>query len=805
MPLVLSDLNIGDKGVINSIKATGEIRRRLLDIGLFKGTKFRVLRLAPLGDPIVIRVKGFDLSLRREEAKQIRVQKTGFKGDGIPMRTYQDLYSPVPQKDKIIRTSKTITVALLGNPNSGKTSLFNAIVGAHQKVGNFTGVTVEKSEGEVKYKGYTLHIIDLPGTYSLTPFSPEEVVARDYIIKEKPDVVIDVIAGSNLERNLYLTTQIMELEVDMLVALNMWDEVEKLGITVDLPQLEALLGSHVIPTSASKKQGIDSLLEHVISVYEGNITIAKNKLVFSREIEENIAKISSILENDDLAVEYNSNWLATKLIENDQLVYETVKGRSIYLKIVKVILDAIEQYKKHHNGDPESAIIEDRHSFIRGALHETVKIPDKHKKTVTDHIDNILLNRILGLPIFFAIMWGMFQFTFKLGEVPMGWMDSFFQLISTGLTMVLPPGLFRSLLVDGIIAGVGGVLIFLPNILLLFFFISLLEGTGYMARAAFVIDKVMHKVGLHGKSFIPMLTGFGCSVPAIMATRTLKNKGDRITTMLIIPFMSCGAKLPVYILLLSAFFTPGAAGNILFGIYLFGILLALISALIIKKAAFPNQSEPFVMELPPYRLPGYKSLLYQMIFKVKMYLKKAGTVILVASVIIWFTSNFPMSRKIEKSYADQINLTTDSASIAELQNKEASEQLEYSIAGRFGKVIEPVIRPLGFDWKIGIALTAGIAAKEVVVSTISTIFALGQQSSDSPKLANRLREESGYSRATALSLMVFVLLYVPCIAATTMFHKEAGAWKWTRFFIIYTMSVAWIMSFIVYRIGLVFL
>ena len=805
MPLFLSDLNIGDKGAIYSVKATGEIRRRLLDVGLFKGTKFKIMRLAPLGDPIVIRVKGFDLSLRLEEAKQIRVEKIGFTGDGIPMREHRNLFSPIAQKEKIIRTSKSITVALLGNPNSGKTSLFNAIVGAHQKVGNFTGVTVEKTEGIINYKGYKINIIDLPGTYSLTAFSPEEVVARDYIIEEKPDVVIDVIAGSNLERNLYLTTQVMELEVDMLVALNMWDEVEKLGIKIDIPQLEALLGSHVIPTSALKKQGIESLLDHVISVFEGEITISKNKMIFSRDIEEKIEQISYILTNDDLAEKYNSNWLATKLLENDQLVYETVKGRSIYLKVVKLILDFNEKYKKSHKGDPESAIIEDRHSFIRGALQETVKIPDRHKKTITDHIDNILLNRILGLPIFFAIMWGMFQFTFKLGEVPMGWMDSFFQLLSNGLMSILPAGLFRSLLVDGIIAGVGGVLIFLPNILLLFFFISLLEGTGYMARAAFVIDKVMHKVGLHGKSFIPMLTGFGCSVPAIMATRTLKNRGDRIVTMLIIPFMSCGAKLPVYILLLSAFFTPAAAGNILFGIYMFGILLALISAFILKKAAFPGQSEPFVMELPPYRLPGYKSLLYQMIFKVKMYLKKAGTIILVASVIIWITSNFPYSSAIEQSYNDQISLTTNTFTIEELQNEATAKQLEYSIAGRFGKIIEPVIKPLGFDWKIGIALTAGLAAKEVVVSTMSTIFAVGQESDEAPKLATRLREESGYSRATALSLMIFVLLYLPCIAATTMFHKEAGAWKWTRLFIVYTMSVAWIMSFVVYRIGLVFL
>ena len=805
MPIFLSDLNIGDKGVIHSVKATGEIRRRLLDVGLFKGTKFKILRLAPLGDPIIIKVKGFDLSLRMEEARQIVVEKTGFTGDGIPMRGYKDLYSPIPAKERKVPTEKkTINVALLGNPNSGKTSLFNAIVGAHQKVGNFTGVTVEKTEGSVNYKGYKINIIDLPGTYSLTAYSPEEVVARNYIIEEKPDVVVDVIAGSNLERNLYLTTQVMELEVDMLVALNMWDEVEKLGIKIDLPQLEALLGSHIIPTSALKKQGIDPLLEHIVSVFEGNITISKNKMAFSTGIEERISQIGHILENDDLSEKYNSNWLAIKLLENDQLVYETVKGRSIYLKMVKLLLDSTDKYKKQYKEDPESAIIEDRHSFIRGALHETVVIPDSKKKTITDRIDNILLNRILGLPIFFAIMWAMFQFTFTLGAAPMEWLDTFFQFLGTSVSSVLTDGLLKSLLVDGLIAGIGGVLVFLPNILLLFFFISLLEGTGYMARAAFVIDKIMHKVGLHGKSFIPMLTGFGCSVPAIMATRTLKNRGDRIVTMLIIPFMSCGAKLPVYILLLSAFFAPAAAGNILFGIYFFGIILALISAFVLKKAAFPGQSEPFVMELPPYRLPGYKSVLYQMIFKVKMYLKKAGTVILLASVIIWFASNFPASREIEQSYNSQISMTTDIQAIAELQNEAASKQLEYSIAGRFGKIIEPVIKPLGFDWKIGIALTAGLAAKEVVVSTMSTIFAIGQQDEDSPKLVTRLREESGYSRATALSLMVFVLLYLPCIAATTMFHKEAGAWKWTRLFIVYTMSVAWVMSFITYRLGIIF-
>lgn len=812
MSIPLSKMNIGDKGIVLSVKAKGEIRRRLLDTGLFAGIRFRVIRIAPLGDPIVIKVRGFELSLRLEEAGQIQVEKIGHMGDRVPMREYRNLYSPAPIIERRSHKRKNIRIALLGNPNSGKTSLFNEIVGSHQKVGNFTGVTVEKYEGKTQYKGYSLEFIDLPGTYSLTAYSPEEIVTRNFLLEEKPDIVVDVVAGSNLERNLYLTTQIMELEVDMLVALNMYDEVEKQGIKIELDQLEILLGSHVIPTSAIKKTGITELLDHIVDVFEGKITIAKNKLSFNPEIEQEINILENLLEKDGfLSERYNLKWLAIKLLESDQLAYKNVRKRSIYVKVSRELTNFFARYKHISEDDPETTIIEDRHAFIRGALHETTKFPVARKKSPTDYIDNVLLNRILGLPVFFAIMWLMFQFTFTLGTPFINWIDIFFQFLGRGITAIVPDIYIQRLLVDGIIGGVGGVLVFVPNILLLFFFIAFLEGSGYMARAAFVIDKVMHKIGLHGKSFIPMITGFGCSVPAIMATRTLKNKGDRITTMMIIPFMSCSAKLPVYILILSAFFPPRLAGDLLFGIYMFGILIAFISALIIKKVAFNGQSEPFVMELPPYRLPGLKSLLYQMSFKARMYLKKAGTIILTASILIWVASNFPVNTKARQHYEESVKTVTSNNSLSELDkktlinqyaNKNSAQQLEYSIAGRIGNFLVPIIKPLGFDWKIGIALTAGFAAKEVVVSTLSTLYSISDSDNKSYQRAKRFHDESGYSKATALSLIIFVLLYVPCIAATTTFHKEAGKWKWTLIFILYTMSVAWIFSFIFYHIGL---
>ncbi|MFC1771037.1 ferrous iron transport protein B [Candidatus Margulisiibacteriota bacterium] len=707
---------------------------------------------------------------------------------------------------------KEIRVALLGNPNSGKTSLFNALVRTNQRVGNFSGVTIEKYEGHINYGGYKIKFIDLPGTYSLTAYSPEELIARNYIIEEKPDVVVDVVDGSSLERNLYLTTQVMELETNMIVALNMFDEVEKEGINIDFKLLQKLFGSHIVPTSAVKKTGIQSLLSHIVRVYEKQIYIKKNKLSFRLELEDKINEICGIVESEKQLEKYHSRWLAIKLLENDKEVYKLIKEFPIWIQIEAVIQKSIAEFKAKYRSDPETSITEDRHAFINGALLETVKFPITKKKSLTEKIDSILINRILGFPIFLGIMWLVFQFTFKLGEAPMEWIESLFGLLSKAVAAFVPEGIVQSILVDGIIAGVGGVLVFLPNILLLFIALAFLEGTGYMARAAFVVDKIMHKVGLHGKSFIPMMTGFGCSIPAIMATRTLKNWGDRLTTIMIIPFMSCGAKLPVYVLLISAFFSTNVAGNMLFGIYIFGIVVALLSAKLLKKSLFKGESEPFVMELPPYRIPTLKSILIQAKIKAAMYLKKAGTIILAASIIIWIAGNFPQNKILEAKYERQIQTITTNQELAkerkaelvsqlELQNQ--SEQLEYSIAGRLGKVIAPVIKPLGFDWRIGIALTTGIAAKEVVVSTLGTIYSLGAVDEESVDLAQKLQDDPNFTRATALSLMVFVLLYIPCIAAIGVFKKETGSWKWIGIYALYSTSVAWVFAFFVYRLALI--
>ncbi len=719
-------------------------------------------------------------------------------------------------KSKNIKELKEISVALAGNPNSGKTSLFNGLVGRHLKVGNWAGVTIEKYEGFLNYEGYKIKLVDLPGTYSLTAYSPEEIITRNYIIEEKPDIIVNVLDGTNLERNLYLTTQLMELEVNSVIALNMYDEVKQQNIEIDFKQLEKLLGSHVIPTNSIKKEGFKSLLHHIVRVHTGALTVPKNKLSFSEEMEKHIDKLADIITGDKvLCGKYQPRWLAIKLLENDQLAYTSAKERAAWLNMEKELLEIIPRYEKMFDSTPAMAIAEDRHAFIRGAIKETVAYPKEIKKTLTDYIDSVLINRVLGLPIFLALMWLIFQFTFKLGEIPMGWIEAFFGFLGKTAANLIGPGILQSVIVDGIIAGVGGVLVFLPSILLLFLFLAILEGTGYMARAAFVVDKVLHKVGLHGKSFIPMITGFGCSVPAFMSCRTLKNKADRITTMMIIPFMSCGAKLPVYILLIGAFFPVAYAGNILFAVYLFGIMVAVLSAKIIKTGVFKGESEPFVMELPPYRLPTLKAVLIQMWIKAYMYIKKAGTIVLLASVIIWFAGNFPVSREIEKTYARKVhdieysrkfNNSQKEIQFAEIENRRLSEQLEYSYAGRMGKLIEPLIGPLGFDWRIGISLVAGLAAKEIVVATIGTIYSLGpNEDGSSSALAVKLRNDKKYDMATALSLMIFVLLYVPCMAATIVFHKEAGAWKWTWIYIGYSMTVAWVLSFVVYHMAKLFL
>ena len=705
---------------------------------------------------------------------------------------------------------REISIALAGNPNCGKSSLFNALTGAHQKVGNFPGVTVEKHEGYLDYKGYRIRVVDLPGTYSLTPYSPEEIVTREYLIKERPDVVVNVVEGPNLERNLLLTTQLMELEVDFIVALNMIDEVQEKGITIEMKQLQTLLGCHIIPTSAKKKTGLDSLLDHVIRVFLHDIRIRKNKLFFRPELEASVDKITSLLSHQKELGLYNARWLAIKLLENDREVYTLVQQYPVWVKVELALQDAIREAEHLHDSEPEILITEDRHSFIHGAVKECVRQPEEGRATVTDYIDMVVLNRVLGLPVFLLVVWGIFQMTFTVGALFTGWLALFFSSIASAIGPFLQNDTLRSIVVDGIIAGVGGVLIFLPNIVLLFIGLSFLEASGYMARAAFVIDRVMHRFGLHGKSFIPLITGFGCSIPAIMATRTLKSQTDRLVTIMIIPFMSCGAKLPVYVMLSAAFFAPAVAGNVMFGIYFLGIAVGLWTAWLLKSTILKVDSEPFVMELPPYRWPTLSSVLFQAKMKALMYIKKAGTLILSAVIIIWAASNYPHQPALDATLAlETARIAGSSLSEAEKDARKKvldagikSEQLEYSLAGRAGKVLEPLIRPLGFDWRIGIALVTGLAAKEVVVSTMGTIYSIGQSSGAPRELKSILRSDPSFSRATALSLMVFVLLYIPCVAAIGVMKKEVGRWRPVLLYSVYSLSVAWVLSFAVYRIAL---
>lgn len=697
----------------------------------------------------------------------------------------------------------TIHVALAGNPNSGKTSIFNALAGTNQKVGNFSGVTVEKVEGIFKYKGYTIRLVDLPGTYSLSPYSPEEKVARDYILHEKPDMVINIVDATNLERNLVLTTQLMDLEVELLVVMNMIDEVKKQNISIDFDQFEKLFGAHVIPASAVSKEGITDLLDHIIDIKSQKIETKKYKHTYTEKIENFILALSEIIETRKIAQDLPTRWMAIKLIEQDPDIVQLLKPRPYWDDIeayYNVIKENISKY--HQDMEPDVYLSEERSSFIHGAIHETVMMPEDEPESLTEKIDNVLLHRIFGLPIFFLIMYAIFQLTFRLGEYPMQWIDLLFQGFTDLLDGFIPASMIKSILLDGIIAGVGGVLVFLPNILILFLCLSLLEATGYMARVAFVIDKLMHRLGLHGKSFIPMITGFGCTVPAIMAARTLRNRGDRLTTMMVVPFFSCGAKLPVYTVIISAFFAPSAAGNVLFAVYLFGIMIALISAKLLRKAAFHDESEPFVMELPPYRRPSTRSMAKQTWFRAWMYIRKAGTVILLASVIIWFAGSYPKNADVHQKFNELRSV--ENADIEKLTRLENAEQLPYSIAGRIGKFLEPLSKPLGFDWRLNIALVNGLAAKEIVVSTMSTIYAIGDTETGTQTLAESLRNDPEYSQAVGLSFMIFVLLYIPCIASVAAFSQESKSRLWTIFFVSYTLVVAWIASFGVYQISRLF-
>jgi len=692
---------------------------------------------------------------------------------------------------------KKVTVALAGNPNSGKTTIFNHLTGARQHVGNYPGVTVEKREGKKIYRDYDFTIIDLPGIYSLTAYSPDEVVARNVLIEGKIDIIINVADGTNAERNFSLTAQLKELGLPMVLGVNMMDLAEDQGLRFDLPLLSQLFGMPVIPVIGTKNEGVNKLLDAAIDLMEGKVKLAERPFRYKSEIEAQIGHIQSLLPDiydaegkvDRDREEAVRRWTAIKLLENDADVVSRLKQNLQAYPVLDQVNKSRRILRDQYGEDPELVIVDSRYAFVRGAVREALVFPREGRVTLTEKIDHIVLNRVLGLPIFLAAMWLLFQLTFTVGELPVGWIENGVAFLAEFVNSVMPDGLLKSLLVDGIIGGVGGVIIFLPNILLLFLGITFLEGTGYMARAAFVMDKLMHTMGLHGKSFIPMILGFGCSIPGIMATRTLENPRDRLVTIMVVPLMSCGARLPVYTLLAGTFFGPGVAGNVIFSVYIIGIILAVLMAKVLRTWVLSGPSEPFVMELPIYRLPVWKNVLIQVWERAWLYLKKAGTVILAVSVLMWALFTFPLT---EGQLA-----------------QDKTVQMEKSFAGHIGHVVAPFIKPLGFDWKTGVALLAGFAAKEVVVSTMGTLYSI--EGGDNPdaegvKIENsfavRVKEQSGFTPLTAFVLMLFVLIYVPCLSTVAVVYRETNSWRWPLFLTGYTLLLAWTVSFLVYRGGL---
>lgn len=679
-------------------------------------------------------------------------------------------------------TRTEVVVALAGNPNAGKTTVFNAITGARQHVGNYPGVTVEKKEGVRHVDGTVMRVVDLPGTYSLTAYSLEEVVARNFVINERPDVVVDVVDASNLERNLYLTLQFIELGVPVVVALNMMDVATGRGRSINVKLLSELLGVPVVPLVASRGEGIDELITVALQTAREHRVPAR-EVRYGRELEEHITEVAKLVEAAGGIAGLPTRWVAIKLLEDDAEIRTRVRDE---MPGGPELLERVARVRAHLEAvigdDAELALAEQRYGFINGACAEATTSVPSGRIDWSEVIDSIVTNRILGLPIFLMMMWAMFELVFRLGAPPMDWLQALFTWLGASVAALLPDGPLESLIVDGIISGVGGVLIFVPQIMLLFLAISLLEDSGYMARAAFVVDKLMHLIGLHGKSFIPMLIGFGCTVPAIMATRTLESRRDRLTTMLVVPLMSCGARLPVYLVLTGAFFPPAAGGKIILSIYLLGVVLAITMAKVFRSTIFRGPSTPFVMELPPYRVPTLVGTLLHMWERGWCYVKKAGTVILAASVVMWALLTYPQP-----------------PAGAALSGEPA---VAYTFAGRIGRAIEPVLRPLGFDWKIAISLVSGLAAKEVVVATLATTYSIDEHAEgEFAGLAAALRADPVFSPLVAYTLMVFVLIYVPCVASMAVLWREAGSWKWLALAVVYTIVLAWIVSFVVYQGG----
>ena len=822
----LSELNTGESGVIVKVSGHGGFRKRIIEMGFIKGKKVDVLLNAPLQDPVKYKIMGYEVSLRHSEADHIEVVsvneakkdkqlKNADEEEREQVINSQAVDSENPDEqalgDKMLvaeqeadRLHHVINVALIGNPNCGKTSLFNFASGAHERVGNYSGVTVDAKVGEAEYNGYHFNLVDLPGTYSLSAYSPEELYVRKQLIEHTPDIVINVIDTSNLERNLYLTTQLIDMHIRMVCALNMFDETEKRGDNIDYDKLGELFGIPMVPTVFKNGRGVDRLFDTIIEMYEGregsNAHYRHIHINHGHEIEHGIEHIQEYLKADDsIRQRYSTRYLSIKLLENDKHAEEYVSHLKSAKEIFAARDEAARRVKEETMEDSETAIMDAKYGFIHGALQEAGYETGMAKDTyqVTHLIDRILTNKYVGFPIFVLLLFIMFSATFVLGEVPKGWIEDGVAWLGTVISTSMPDGPVKDMLVDGVIGGVGAVIVFLPQILILYFFISYMEDSGYMARAAFIMDKLMHKMGLHGKSFIPLIMGFGCNVPAVMATRTIESHRSRLITMLILPLMSCSARLPIYIMVIGTFFALQYRSLIMVSLYLIGILLAVILSRVLSSFVIKGEDTPFVMELPPYRFPTWKAIGRHTWEKGKQYLKKMGGIILVASIIVWALGYFP-------------------------HNEELGQQ-EQSYIGRIGKTIEPVFTPQGFDWKLDVGLISGVGAKEIVASTMGVLYSNNDSFGDDSdyndedgkyevlkkQMTADLQKTYGYSDAeaahkaslTAYCFLLFVLIYFPCIATIAAIKGETGSWKWAGFAAIYTTVLAWIVSALVFQIG----
>lgn len=831
--MTLFDLNQGDKASIIKVKGRGAFRKRITEMGFVVGKEVTAVKKAPLLDPIEYSIMGYNVSLRNSEAQLIEVS---FEPPATTA-AYSGTFPTDPEIKAFTPPGKTIHVALVGNPNSGKTTLYNSASGANDRVGNYSGVTVDARESRFRFNDYDFIVTDLPGTYSITAYSPEELFVRDFIYEKMPDVVVNVVDASNLERNLYLTTQLIDMDISLVVALNMFDELQQSGKRLDYVHLGYMLGIPFVPTVASRGKGIDELFRTIIEVYEGRDQVSRHiHINYGNALERAISSLQKRIRipgNYEFLDKVSSRFLSIKLLEKDNATRQFVSAFGNSPEISKAATDEIQRLENDFGEDTETLITDAKYGFIAGALTETIRETTQHRRRKSEVIDTLITHKFWGIPIFIFIMWATFYGTFKIGQYPMNWIETGVAWISSVLQATMADGMLKDLLIQGIIGGVGGVLIFLPNIVLLYLFISLMEDTGYMARAVFIMDKVMHKIGLHGKSFIPLLMGFGCNVPAILSTRIIESRRDRLITMLINPFMSCSARLPVYILFISAFFTH-YQGTILFAIYATGIFIAILSALLFRKTIFKHKDVPFVMELPPYRLPTLRSIVRHMWHRAGQYLRKIAGVILIASIIIWALGYFPQRTDNHQDY--ELQLASISAkyealressgltpsAIRQFDKAEAMEkdqvvavmkadQQQNSYIGRLGRLIEPVMRPLGFDWKMSVAILTGISAKEVVVGTLGVLYQADYNDSGNQSLIQKLRSQlhthgpkTGlpvFTPLVALSFMIFILIYFPCIGVVTAISRESGNWKWAFFVIIYTTALAYLVSLTVYQAG----